>query len=40
MLCPFMLGNEVMLNRLSEEQKAKKMGETGQQISEWLAKHT
>ncbi|KYK56499.1 hypothetical protein DCS_03499 [Drechmeria coniospora] len=40
LLCPFSLGNEVMLKRMPDEEKSKKKEDTENQILEWLLKHS
>ncbi|ETS74001.1 hypothetical protein PFICI_13867 [Pestalotiopsis fici W106-1] len=39
LLCPFALGNEMMLKRISDEQKALKRQDTEAQIIEWFSRH-
>lgn len=39
MLCPFHLGNEVMLKRTTGDVQAKKKSETGEDIKKWLDIH-
>jgi hypothetical protein len=39
LLCPFMLSSEVMLRRISDEEKLKHKGETETKILKWLERY-
>ena len=39
LLCPFSLGSEVMLKRMSDDEKVKKRAEAESKLLEWLGQH-